>query len=78
MIAIGSMMTNMWVYEGSASRDVLTLDTEGPAMSPEAKTAKYQDIIKILSDDERTLTSRVLGPDGEWRQVMTATYRRVK
>ena len=58
---IGSMMTNLWVYDGSldASERVLTLDTEGPGMTGDGKTAKYQDIIEILSADQRTLTSRV-------------------
>jgi Protein of unknown function (DUF1579) len=75
---VASMMTHMWVYEGSldAAEKVLTLDTEGPGMSPEAPSAKYQDIVELKSTDERTLTSRILGEDGQWLQIMTATYRR--
>jgi Protein of unknown function (DUF1579) len=77
---IGSMMTNMWVYEGTvdSSGRVLTLDTEGPAWSGDGKMAKYKDIIEFKSDDHRTLTSQILGDDGKWTQVMTATYRRKK
>ncbi len=77
---IGSMMTNLWVYDGSldASGKVLTLDTEGPDMSAEGKMAKYKDIIEFKSDDHRLLTSRMLGGDGQWSQVMTASYRRNK
>lgn len=77
---IGSMMTHMWVYEGSldASGRVLTLDTTGPSMADPNKTARYQDIIEIKSDDVRTLTSRALGDDGTWRQFMQAEYRRKK
>jgi hypothetical protein len=77
---IGSMMANMWIYEGSldASGKVLTLDTEGPAMTPEGGTAKYQDIVELKNKDLRTLTSRVQGADGKWQQIMTATYRRKK
>lgn len=77
---IGSMMTNLWVYDGSldASGKVLTLDTEGPAMTGDGKIAKYQDVIEIKSDDQRTLTSRMQGQDGQWTQVMTMTYRRTK
>src|SRR5262245_12668838 len=39
---VGSMMANMWVYDGwlDASRNVLTLESEGPSMSGEG-TAKY-------------------------------------
>lgn len=75
----GSMMTNLWVYEGSLDEagSVLTLDTEGPGMSGGGMT-KYKDIIAIKDNDERTLTSVMLGDDGQWHQVMTATYRRSK
>jgi hypothetical protein len=77
---VGSMMTNMWIYDGAldASGKVLTLDTEGPNMAAEGKTAKYKDIIEIKSDDQRLLTSQMQGEDGQWREVMTATYRRKK
>lgn len=76
----GSMMTNMWVYRGSLdeSGKVLTLDTQGPSMSGDGKTARYQDVITIKSPDERELSSQVQQPDGSWKRFMTATYRRVK
>ena len=75
---VGSMMTHMWVYDGSldAAEKVLTLSSEGPSFTAEGKLAKYQDIITIISDDHRTLTSRSLGEDGKWTQFMTAHYRR--
>lgn len=80
---VGSMMTILWVYEGQldAAEKALSLDAEGPKMTPEGPaegTAKYQDVITIESDDRRTLTSRILGDDGEWHQIMKATYRRKK
>ena len=76
---VGSMMTQMWVYEGSldAAGKILTLDTEGPNFAPGATgMTKYKDIIEFVGDDYRTLTSRMLGPDGEWHEFMTAHYRR--
>ena len=39
--------------------------------------AKYQDIIEIVSDDHRTLSSQIL-TDGKWHRFMTAHYRRRK
>jgi len=77
---IGSMMTNLWVYDGAldAAEKVLTLDTEGPSMAGDGTMAKYKDIIEIKSNDQRTLTSRVQGSDGQWTQIMTMTYRRTK
>jgi hypothetical protein len=77
---VGSMMTNLWVYEGTldAAERVLTLNAEGPSMSGDGKMAKYQDRIELESDDHRVLTSHVLGVDGEWHGFMTAHYRRNK
>jgi hypothetical protein len=77
---VGSMMTNMWVYEGSvdASGKILTLDTQGPSYTDPNKTAKYQDIIEFVSDDHRLLRSRTLGDDGKWNEFMKMHYRRTK
>lgn len=77
---IGSMMTQMWVYEGALDEagNVLTLDTEGPSMAGDGKMAKYQDVVEIKSADHRILASQVLGDDGKWNRFMTAHYRRKK
>src|SRR5918992_535911 len=75
---IGSMMTHLWIYEGSldAGERVLTLNSEGPSMSGDGTLAKYQDVIELKSDDHRILTSRMPGEDGKWQVFMTAHYRR--
>jgi len=75
---IGSMMTCLWVYDGEldAARQVLTLDTEGPGFGGQGKLERYQDVIELISADERVLRSRNLGEDGQWRQFMEARYRR--
>jgi hypothetical protein len=74
---VGSMMTHMWVYEGTldASEKVLTLETEGPDMQMKG-TARYKDIIEIKSDDHRTLVSQVLRDTGEWHEFLLVDYRR--
>ena len=75
---VGSMMTNLWVYDGGldASERVLTLEADGPTFTDPSATAKYRDIIEIVSDDHRMLRSSVLGDDGEWHEFMIAHYRR--
>jgi hypothetical protein len=75
---VASMMTHLWLYEGSldASGKVLTLDAEGPSMASDGGMAKYQDIVTVASDDHWVLSSQMLGPDGEWHKFMTAHYRR--
>ncbi|AFY92107.1 DUF1579 domain-containing protein [Chamaesiphon minutus] len=74
---IGSMMTHLWVYNGSLdpAQKVLTLDTEGLNFSQTAM-AKYQDIIEFVSDDHRVMKSQILMDDGTWNHFMTAHYRR--
>jgi hypothetical protein len=77
---VGSMMTHLWVYEGSvdAAGKVLTLDTVGPSFSGDGTMTKYQDVMTFKSDDHRVLTARVLGADGKWTEMMTVDYRRTK
>lgn len=77
---IGSMMDNMWLYEGTldASGKVLTLDTEGPSFADPTKIAKYQDIVEVISPDHYTLKSRYQMDDGSWNLFMDAHYRRAK
>lgn len=75
---IASVMTHLWTYNGAldAAEKVLTLDTEGPSFAGDGTMSKYQDIIEFVSDDHRTLSSQVLGPDGKWMPFMKAHYRR--
>lgn len=77
---VGSMMTNLWVYDGTldAAGKVLTLSTEGPNIAAEGKMARYKDVIEFKSDDHRVLTSHMQGDDGKWHGFMTANYRRTK
>jgi hypothetical protein len=80
---LGSMMAHLWVYDGGldAAGDTLTLDTVGPdfgAADP-AKTANYRETIVLAADGNgRTFASAMLGDDGKWVPLMTATYRRAK
>jgi hypothetical protein len=75
---IGSMMTNMWVYDGELDESgrVLTLDCEGPSMNGDGSIGKYRDVIELTPDGERTLKSFTQKPDGSWQQFMVATYQR--
>ena len=77
---VGSMMTHMWIYNGSldASGKVLTLDTEGPDFSGGTGMVAYQDIIEFKSDDHRVLSSQLRDKDGNWQKFMSANYYRKK
>jgi hypothetical protein len=75
---IASAMTHLWPYNGSldSADKALTLDSEGPSFTGAGMMVKYQDIIEFINDDYRTLTSQVLGEDGQWQPFMKAHYRR--
>ena len=75
---LGTMMAHLWVYEGrlDASGQALELFADGPDFRTPGTVAKYRDTIAFQGDDLRTLSSHVLGDDGEWHHFMTATYRR--
>jgi len=77
---IGSMMTNLWIYDGAldSTGAKLVLDSDGPSMAGDGMTAKYRDTIEFKSPDHRVLSSSFQGPDGKWQQFMTSNYRRVK
>jgi hypothetical protein len=77
---IGSMMTHMWIYDGSLDEagKVLTLEAEGPDMTRPGTTAVYRDVVTLESDDHRILKSFAKGPDGVWHEFMTSHYRRTR
>lgn len=77
---IGSMMTHLWIYEGTldAGGTTLTLESEGPSFAGDGTMGRYRDVVELVNDDLRTLTSHVLQPDGSWTRFMTAHYRRVR
>lgn len=77
---VGSMMANMWIYDGQLDETgkILTLNTEGPSMTEEGRLTRYKDVIEFKSDDQRTLTSSMIGETGRWVQFMTASYLRTK
>lgn len=73
-----SVSSHLWKYQGSLSADgrTMTLECEGPNMFGEG-TAMYRDIITIVDDNHRTLTSSGQGEDGQWQEFMSANYTRV-
>lgn len=76
---LASMSSHLWKYEGELSEDgkKMTLNCVGPDMMKDEGTANYRDVIEILDDTHRTLTSFAEGENGEWIQFMKATYTKV-
>jgi Protein of unknown function (DUF1579) len=75
---VGTMMPELWISEGELDADekVLTLNSEGPAMTEDGTLANYRDIMEIKDNDHRVMTSHVLGNDGVWNHFMTVNYLR--
>lgn len=67
---------SLWTYDGAVKDGRLVLASRGPRMDGTGGETDYQDIWEILSPNERRLTGRLLGADGEWRDFTVTDYRR--
>lgn len=74
----GSMTSHLWKYAGELSADgkTMTLNCEGPSFTRDGETANYRDVIEIIDDNYRTLTSWGESDDGQWQKYMTMHVRR--
>ena len=63
---IGSMMVNLWVYDGAldSTGTKLVLDSEGPSFSGDGTMAKYRDTIEIKDSNNRALMRASSAPTG--------------
>lgn len=75
----GSPSSHLWKYFGELSDDgkKMTLNCEGPSMIKDGETAQYRDVIELIDENHRTLTSSGQDEKGEWQEFMKATYTRV-
>ncbi len=76
---MADVSSHLWKYEGELSDDgrVMTLRCVGPNMMVDGETANYKDVIEIVDDNHRTLTSYGEQENGEWMEFMKATFTRV-
>ena len=74
-----SVSSHLWKYVGELSADgkKMTLNCEGPSMTKDGETALYRDVIEIIDDNHRTLTSTGQDDNGEWHEFMKARYTRL-
>ncbi len=74
---IGSMMANIWLYEGDidATGKRLPLETEGAAFVGSG-TCKYRDTIEIVDSDSWLFTSEFQTEAGDWNQFMRIEHKR--
>ena len=76
---VGSMMENLWVYDGFMDEDghSLILESTGPGMMDESKVETYRDIMTIDENGGRTMTSNAKDESGNWTPFMTVRYEKV-
>lgn len=76
---IGSMMANIWHYQGNldGSGRRLPLMSEGPSLTGNG-TTKYRDTIEIIDGDTWLFTSEMLTEDGQWVQFLDGKHLRSK
>lgn len=67
---------SLWTYDGAAEGDRMVLKSRGPRFDGMEGETDYEDVWEILTPDERVLTGRVLGDDGQWRDFNETRYRR--
>lgn len=67
---------HLWTYDGAIEDGRLHMRSRGPSFDLEGEETDYDDVFEILSPDERRLTGRLLGLDGQWRDFTTTAYRR--
>lgn len=75
----GSFSSHLWKYVGELSNDgkTMTLNCEGPSMVKDGETALYRDVIELIDENHRTLTSYGQDDKGEWQEFMKSHYYRV-
>lgn len=73
---VDTMMSHMWLNEGSVEGNSITLETEGPC--PVNGMTKFRETTEFKTPDHKVFTSRFLAPDGEWKVGMTINCYRKK
>jgi len=74
-----SVSSHLWKTIGELSADgrTMTLNCEGPHMERDGETANHRDVIEIIDENHRTLTSYGEDDNGNWQQFMKAHYTRM-
>ncbi|GAA0649128.1 DUF1579 domain-containing protein [Brevundimonas lenta] len=75
---ISTMMASFWAYEGTLDPDgrILRLKARGPRFDGKPGEADYEDLIEVVSPDERYLRGTMQADDGTWTEFMVTRYRR--
>jgi hypothetical protein len=67
---------HLWTYDGAVEDGRLHMRSRGPSFDVEGEETDYDDVFEIISSNERRLTGRLRGQDGQWRDFTVTNYRR--
>jgi hypothetical protein len=75
---IVEISSHLWKQVGTLSADgkTMTLDCVGPHMEKDGETANYRDVIEIIDENHRTMTSYGEDDNGVWHEFMKSHYTR--
>lgn len=73
-----NVSSHLWKQTGKLSADgkTMTLDCVGPHMMRDGETANYRDVIEIIDDNNRKMTSYGEDEKGEWQKFMEVKFTR--
>jgi hypothetical protein len=76
---IADVSSALWTYTGTLSEDgkTMTLDCVGPHMRKDGETANYRDVIEIIDEDRRRMTSYGQDDDGIWHEFQKVEFYRM-
>jgi hypothetical protein len=77
---VDSVNSYLWKFEGTvdSTGKVLTFEAEGPCPAAPEKLGKFKEVIEFKSQDHRVSASSMLGDDGKWITLSTASSLRKK
>jgi hypothetical protein len=76
---VASASSHLWKQTGTLSEDgrTMTLDCVGPHMVKDGETANYRDVIELVDERTRVMSSYGQDDSGEWVRFMRVVYTRV-
>lgn len=73
-----SMSSHLWKYDCELSENgkQMVMNCKGPSFTKDGEMSNYRDVIDLIDDNYRTLTSYSEDDNGEWNQMMKMHVRR--
>lgn len=74
---VDSMMAKLWLYEGTASGNKVTLATEGECPDQPGKVRQFSESLELVDKNHKVFKSQIQQDDGTWQTCLVVKSRRV-